>query len=158
MLDRCKCWDTAYQRATGSMGSVPVPRAGPALSLFNTSVQRGWLLHTRPPSGARFHIPWLHPLLRDFVLRRAKGKTFLLFNSHEVSRFWTNQCNKQNSYTHLLARLKPRALKASLFCAETVGIWKSLNIKIYSSVKTENNTYLTHDLSLAFIQLEAISS
>lgn len=49
-------------------------------------------------------------------------------------------------------------LKARLFCAKAVDIWKSLNIKIYSSVKTENNTYLTHDISLAFIQLESISS
>lgn len=91
------------------------------------------------------------------VLRWAEGKTFLLLTSHKVSRFWTKWCNKWNSYAHLLARLKLRVLKARLFCAETVDIWKSLNIKIYS-VETENNTYLTHDISLAFIQLESISS
>ena len=157
MLDHYKCSKipTAYQHV---LGSAPVPRAGPALSLFNTSVQRGWLSRTRLPSRARFHTPWLRPLLRDFVLRWAQRKTFLLFNSHEVSRFWTNRCNKWNGYRHLPARLKLRVLKARLFCAETVDIWKSLNIKIYSSVKTENNTFLTHDISLAFIQLDSISS
>lgn len=160
MLDHYKCSKipTASRRAMGSARSVPVPRAGPALSLPNTSVRRGWLLHTRLPSRARLHTPWLCPLLYDFVLRRAEGKTFLLFHSHEVSRFWMNRCNKGNSYMHLLARLELRVLKARLFCAKAVDIWKSLNIKIYSSVKTENNTYLTHDISLAFIQLESISS
>lgn len=140
---------TAYQGATGS---VPAPVLRSFVQLLCT--QRMTL--ARPPSRARFRTPWRHPLLHDFVLRRAGGKK--TFNSYQVSQFWTNRCNKRHSYRHLQARLELRVLKARLFCAKAADIWKSLNIKIYSSVRTENNTYLTHDISLAFIQLESISS
>lgn len=50
------------------------------------------------------------------------------------------------------ARPQPRA-HTGLLCTQTADIWKSLNIKIYSSVKAENNPCLAHDVALAFVSL-----
>lgn len=123
-------------------GHVPPAQAAPSPDWCGPGVLGfgAWLkaLHTegRTPN---IHLPelpstpQLHPLPQDSALRWNNFLVFQLPGGFPVTRssWWDWR----------------------LFSAEPADIWKSLNIKISSSVKTENNTYRTHDISLAFHSL-----